>query len=1183
MESVNYTLNRAYVEGGAINGRAVNLSTHNMTVNNNRAPVGGGIHLREAFFHISNSRVVENRAENSGGGIDVIQDSGGTIISTLIRGNQITENGYGGGISVSNSSVNFCEIHVWRNNATIGGGLHLSQTTFNICDSDILNNEAESSGGGIKVTQKSNGIISSTEIINNRIKKEGEGGGMSISGSTVKGRYLSVKGNSAAFGGGISLALVTERDSIVEQQDADSKLLCLNCIFANNSASSSGGGLNIHHQNSIITVIAQLENCIFKDNSAEVFGGGIHYDNLVHHLEIKNKTSNEYLVILNSSFANNTAGRSGGSLYSFNSHRVFVNCSLSTHNTHGFDFLTKIEAEQRLKDLVQCPQWREEVNQNNSPRVSSYVKICNATVESKNDCNWSWINSSSIAINGTVPGERLPDIMVKCYDQFNGIAKYGTYGFTATLKSRKEGYQEGIFVTNLTDGSGNFTGVRNPSNGNTLNEFYPYQLEISFSLDYVPPITIQVNVRECRINEEKENEGVLCRECDATQYNFNPMIKTCKPCDSTLDCSGTFVRSREDYWHASPCHVPAKKCLTAYACRSPVDIDEKLTTFEYKNISSALSNYSCKISDEAGKEYRKLLCKEGYKGVLCGSCKADYGRSLNFACTKCNGAGFSVLILGSVCVWLAAIAAITIRGSMTIEERLSVIRKQLIDLAARNAHRIIESLSEEDIKEEKERTSNEERDDTMKDKSEKVLSSTRKCCKHMIFGISRSTDASCWVGCNLPTNTINITKETPEKINNLRMAQLAKWKLVEVFKVKINFMQAIAIAAVINVEWTRYMLTLFDMSAFAGGASTSLLTRAIHCFPWWNGTKYAAYAGLVSGLLVPIFVILCIFAFFAFLAYKLSKGMYYFVKRSVLATLAISYFSYLSITKVAVMFFYCVGVHTDNNHFSTEETYYWALDTLIQCSASYHKKFMVFGGTLFALFSVGFPLGSAIVLALSRKDSGQKDPQWMSDILGFLYRAYKRKFVFWESTVMLRKALLSVIAVFSYHLGGHTQGLLASSILSVCLFFQAICKPYRYEFETVNNLESLSLLVSGITFTLAQFFTKDRTNDSVKISLNVLLMIAIIGFLLYMIVSMLICLLDVIRADLKVLGQLADVDDDNENSWSVVSTWVAQRLGFSERPGDGNGDDDDDNDDVELGSIKSKKLTIDNDAAKYGP
>eukprot|EP00210_Caulerpa_lentillifera_P007465 g7135.t1 len=1196
-------------QGGAIFFTSVNTEIEDCTFDSNAAADGGaGViqksrivlsdgetftnrkSTKEIKVTVKNCNFMKNKAGTRGGALmlegELKADRQFIMSEDVSKGFKYAEDGFsvtieyvkltknrayseGGAIYGKAINLNIQNVKVTDNIAAEGGGLHLVQSSFEISGSVIRNNQAETGGGGSKVAQESNGNISSTLIADNHVTKEGEGGGISISGSNVKCWDLFVKGNNAVFGGGISIMLGTERDSIVKHLVINSRFLCLNCTLVENEASQSGGGLNIQSQDTNNTVIAQLENCELQNNSAGVFGGGIHFSRPVDRSKNKSKTSNGYLVIVNSNFTNNAAGRSGRSLISYDRYKVLAECSLSTNKTKQYDFLNATHAEQlRYENTGYCPQWTEELHTKNVSVVSSYVKRCNGTVE--NDDSWRTINDSLINSTGTVPGERLPDILVHCYDEFDNIAKSDSDGFTATLKSTDEGDLQGIFVANLEKGTGKFTGVRNPANATSFNGSYTYQLEISFSLDYVLPITIQMNVRECRIKEEKENEGVLCRKCDATQYNFNPMNETCKPCDDTLNCSTQFVRPGENYWHASPCHAHAQKCLTTNACERAIDFEKKLNTSGYKNISSALDEHSCNISDDARKEYQKLLCKEGYEGVLCGSCNKTYGRSLSFACTKCNSPGVSVLILGSLCVWLALIAGITIRGSMTIEERLSVIKKKLIDLAARKQRTIIESLPEEDAEDDKAKMIRENIKKKIRNKSAKEFLSSRKHHKRLISGLSRPTNASYWVGCNLSTNSIGITKETPEEINDRRIAQLAKWKLCEVFKVTINFLQAIAVAAVINVEWTQYMLTLFDMSAFAGGASTALVTRAIHCFPWWNGTRYATYIGLVSGLLIPIFVILCIVASFAFITYKSSKVMYYFVKRSILATLAIFYFSYLSITRVAIMFFYCVGVRTNENHFSTEETYYWALDTSIQCSASAHKKLMVFGGILFGLFSVGSPLISAAILVLFRKPFGHKDPQWMSDILGFLYRAYKRKFVYWESTVMLRKALLSVIAVFSYHLGGHTQGLLASSILTICLFFQAICKPYRYEFETVNKHESLSLLISGITFTLAQFFMKDRTNDTVKVSLTAFLMIAIVGFLLYMIVSMLICLLDVIKTDLIVKGALVDDDDyEDKNSWSFFGTWVASRLGFSRRPSSDN--------DLELGSTISQTVVIDDD------
>lgn len=161
--------------------------------------------------------------------------------------------------------------------------------------------------------------------------------------------------------------------------------------------------------------------------------------------------------------------------------------------------------------------------------------------------------------------------------------------------------------------------------------------------------------------------------------------------------------------------------------------------------------------------------------MLCGSCQKDYGRSLSFACTKCEHPVVSILILVSVCIWLAAITAITIRGSMTIEERLTAIRKQLCDLASHRRFGFEESLPEED--------ETEEQGERRENKNTKIIQYRSKALKRTLTGASSSTDASYMIGCNLPTTSVTTTAEAAEKIDNLTSAQLAKWKLCEVFKV----------------------------------------------------------------------------------------------------------------------------------------------------------------------------------------------------------------------------------------------------------------------------------------------------------------------------------------------------------------------------------------------------------------
>jgi len=129
--------------------------------------------------------------------------------------------------------------------------------------------------------------------------------------------------------------------------------------------------------------------------------------------------------------------------------------------------------------------------------------------------------------------------------------------------------------------------------------------------------------------------------------------------------------------------------------------------------------------------------------------------------------------------------------------------------------------------------------------------------------------------------------------------------------------------------------------------------------------------------------------------------------------------------------------------------------------------------------SLSFPMISAIYLYRNKVQPGQTNG-WTYETMGFLYKAFKGKYVFWESIVMFRKACLSIIVVFSYPLGGQSQGLLASGVLMFCLYLQQTCSPYRKEFHNLNYFESGSLMVSCLTFILGEFFTNEKCSDSAK-------------------------------------------------------------------------------------------------------
>ena len=204
----------------------------------------------------------------------------------------------------------------------------------------------------------------------------------------------------------------------------------------------------------------------------------------------------------------------------------------------------------------------------------------------------------------------------------------------------------------------------------------------------------------------------------------------------------------------------------------------------------------------------------------------------------------------------------------------------------------------------------------------------------------------------------------------------------------------------------------------------------------------------------------------------------------------------MSITKTAVNTLHCIRVH-DSVNFEDEHTdKYWALDTSLKCYEGSHALLAATAGwPVLVIFSFGLPAFLAYVLIRQRSQKPGQNP-WFSDATGFLYRAYKERFVFWESIVMLRKAVLTVVVAFSYPLGTNIQGILAVCILTFAIYVHVTYQPFDEPYGFLNGFETASLVVSQLTFASGLFFNDNRTSDAVKILLTLLLSMAICGFFL---------------------------------------------------------------------------------------
>ena len=322
------------------------------------------------------------------------------------------------------------------------------------------------------------------------------------------------------------------------------------------------------------------------------------------------------------------------------------------------------------------------------------------------------------------------------------------------------------------------------------------------------------------------------------------------------------------------------------------------------------------------------------------------------------------------------------------------------------------------------------------------------------------------------------------------------------------------------------------------GAATAGIALSVDClFDQHNDPPRSVLRSVIH-LLLPASILVFYLIFWIVLTWRYEENTWYFAKRALLSFLAVTFLTYVSITKTAVNTLHCIKVH-DSTDFDDHTNEYWALDTSLKCYKGSHAVLASTAGwPVLVIFSFGLPAVLAYVLIRQRSQDPDQNP-WLADATGFLYRAYKERFIFWESVVMLRKAVLTVVVTFSYPLGTNIQGILAVCILTLAIYVHVSCRPFAEPYGFLNAFETASLVVSQLTFASGLFFNDDRTSDAVKILLTVLLSVAICGYFLYLSYAFIMSAKTYLKAVLEDYGM------ENIQDWGilrVLRTFLSMRA-----------------------------------------
>ncbi len=216
-----------------------------------------------------------------------------------------------------------------------GGGMYNFESSPTIINSTFSENSTDRSGGGI---ENRGGSPIVTECIFSNNSADNSGGGMyNSSAESPTVTKCTFSGNTAGIGcgGGICFNYngnLKVTDCIFMENSADDSggglynsgdsLTVINCTFIDNTTFNNGGGIYCEDSNS------EVKDCLFRSNSA--FGGG----------GMSNRYSNS--TVTNCTFSGNTAflatygSGHGGGMDNSSSNLAVTNCTFNGNWAHYF-------------------------------------------------------------------------------------------------------------------------------------------------------------------------------------------------------------------------------------------------------------------------------------------------------------------------------------------------------------------------------------------------------------------------------------------------------------------------------------------------------------------------------------------------------------------------------------------------------------------------------------------------------------------------------------------------------------------------------------------------------------------------------------------------------------------------------------------------------------------------------
>eukprot|EP00949_MAST-11_sp_MAST-11-sp1_P000323 g323.t1 len=349
----------------------------------------------------------------------------------------------------------------------------------------------------------------------------------------------------------------------------------------------------------------------------------------------------------------------------------------------------------------------------------------------------------------------------------------------------------------------------------------------------------------------------------------------------------------------------------------------------------------------------------------------------------------------------------------------------------------------------------------------------------------RSDDEQRPVALVVVTSPASFSPSAPKKLASIvhRSADKVRLHGMDIlsmaFKVFFSYMQFTAMASSLRIQWPSEIVGMFDvqMSVSSAGEQILSLDCAIRgscgsAAEQGCSAEHLFYAKFVAMMILPVILTMCAAAVWgtqyvyrvrhspghwlekgeSWSSAKLAKLRERKMGNFLVSVIVTLFYVHSNLTRTTFTLFTCRDIG-GAQYLDTEPS--------APCWRGQHVSWAIAGGLFGFLYVLGIPSASTILLYRNRR--------MLSDFavrarLGFLYNGYRRGTYWWETVVMLRKALLASVAVFLRNADAQLQ--VAFTLLVVCISGALHLSWRPYDFALLDRLESWSLLTCFVTFFL---------------------------------------------------------------------------------------------------------------------